>query len=389
MIMGTSTKFLIATILVFAGFLNAAAQISDSDNQSHSNYAAISTSFPFLRVTPDARAAAMGEAGVARIPDVNNLSINPSAIVFLPTKAGVGLSYNPWLQNVIKDMSLSYFSAYINSGQQALGMSVRYFSVGESTFRDEHALLLGIVHPVEYALDISYARKLGPDFSLGATVRYAQSRLSLNDQGTGLRSAGAALAVDISAYLVKPGRVFGYEAEFAGGINLSNIGPANLDHRTGQQHQLPANLKIGTAAAIAIDDVSQLAFTTDLNKLLVPDRQIEVDGQQGGSFPASIWRSFSDRDFGEEIAEISFSLGLEYTFKQVFALRSGYVHANSAQVNQRHLSFGAGLKYQNVNIDLAYLPVNIEKSPMANTLKIGLIVNFGQIEHKRDGLIRP
>jgi hypothetical protein len=389
MIRGTSTKFLLATILVFAGFLSAEAQISDSDNQSHSNYAAISTSFPFLRVTPDARAAAMGEAGVARIPDVNNLSINPSAIVFLPAKAGVGLSYNPWLQNVTKNMSLSYVSAYINSGQQALGMSVRYFSLGESTFRDEHALLLGIVHPVEYALDISYARKLGPDFSLGATVRYAQSRLSLNDQGTGLRSAGAAVAVDISAYLVKPGRLFGYEAEFAGGVNLSNIGPASLENHTGQQHQLPANLKIGSSAAIAIDDVSHLAVTADLNKLLVSERQIEVDGQQGGTFPASIWRSFSDSDFQGELAGISCSLGLEYTFKQVFSLRSGYMHANSAHGNGSHLSLGLGLKYYNVNIDLAYLPVNIEKSPVANTLKIGLIVNFGRIEHKRDGLIRP
>ena len=389
MILGTSTKFLLAISLVFVGFLDATAQNSNSDKQSHSNYAAISASFPFLMVTPDPRSAAMGDAGVARSPDVNNLSINPSAIVFLTSKAGVGVSYNPWLQNVIKDMSISYLSAYLNSGNQAIGASLRYFSMGESTFRDEQALMLDIVHPVEYAFDISYARKLGPGFSLGATARYAQSRLSLNEQGTSLRASGAIVAVDVSAYLVKPARLFGFDAEIAGGINLSNIGPATSNDKTGQQDYLPANLKLGTSAAMHIDIVSRLTFVADLNKLLVPHQFLNTGTNQSEPFPGSMWRSFSDEGFKAEIADVRVSVGIEYTFKQVFSLRSGYLYANSTPGSQRHLSFGAGWRYQNLNIDLAYLPVNLEKSPMANTLKIGLMFNFGQIEHKQDGLIRP
>lgn len=390
MILGTSTKFLLASSLVFAGFFNAAAQNSNFDNQSHSNYTAISTSFPFLGIVPDARTAAMGEAGVARIPDANNLSINPSGIVFQPSKFGIGLSYSPWLQNMIKDMSLSYLSAYINSGQQALGISVRYFSVGESTFRDEHAQMLGIVHPVEYAFDISYARKLGPDFALAGTIRYAQSRLSLNDQATALRSSGAALAVDLSAYLLKPGQLFGYVTEFAGGVNLSNIGPANIDSQNGQQNYLPANLKLGASAAMAIDHVSRLLLVADLNKLLVPTQTInESNGDRVQQFPASVWSSLSDTPFKEEISEISLSFGMEYSFKEAFSVRSGYIYANPTKGNRSHLSLGAGMKYQNLNIDIAYLPVNLEKSPVANTLKIGLMFNFGQIEHKREGVVRP
>lgn len=385
-----STKFLLAIGLVFAGFSMVAAQNLNSDSQSHSNYAAISTSYPFLSITPDARAAAMGEAGVARDPDVNNLSINPSAIVFLPSKAGLGVSYNPWLQGVVKDMSLSYFSAYLNSGQQAIGISMRYFALGESTFRDENALLLGIVHPVEYAFDISYARKLGPGFSLAITTRYAQSRLALNEQGTVLRSAGAALAVDVSAYLVRPGRLFGYNATFAGGANLSNIGPGSRGNPAGPYHYLPANLKLGSSAALAIDDLSRLTLAADFNKLLVPGT-VSTSGnkEKVTGFPSSIWRSFSDGSIKEEIAEISCSFGVEYTFKQAISIRTGYVYGHPDKGNRSFLSLGAGVKYQKINFDVAYLPVNMEKSPMANTLKIGLMFNFGQIEHHREGLIRP
>lgn len=376
---GASTKYLLALSLVFAGFPSAVAQNLNSDTQSHSNYAAISASFPFLNITPDARAAAMGEAGVARSPDLNNLSINPSAMVFLPSKSGFGISYNPWLQPVTKDMSLSYVSAYLNSGQQALGVSMRYFSVGESTFRDEHAVLLGIVHPVEYAFDLSYARKLTPDFSLGATARYVQSRLGLNEQGTSLQTAGAAVAADVSAYLVKPGRLFGYDAVLAGGLNLSNIGPGSSKDQFGQLHSLPTNLKLGASAALAIDNISRLTLAADLNKSLVSRLR-----SAGGDM-----NSMEQHGYMDQLRGTALSLGLEYTFKQSVSFRTGYVYADPSKGNRSYLSLGAGIKYQQINFDIAYLPVNLEKTPMANTLKIGLMFNFGQIESNHNGPTWP
>ena len=377
-----STKILLFLSLVFAGFFNVIAQNFNSDKQPHSNYAAISTGFPFMRIIPDARSSSMGEAGVARSPDVNALNINPSAIVFLPHQTGFGLSHNPWLKSIMKDMSLSYFSAYLNSGQQAMGLSLRYFSIGETTFRNEEAVMLGMVHPMEYALDFSYARRLSPDFALAATIRYVQSRLSMNDQGTEMRSTAAAVAADVSAYLRKPGRLFGYDAVLAGGINISNIGPASSG-QSGAATYLPTNLRIGTSATMEIDKSGQLTLAADLNKLLVPTTQTSSRGvNDHAGFPGSMWRSFSDGTLAEELAEIRLSLGLEYTFRQQFSIRSGYLYRN-------YPSFGAGIQHQSMRLDVAYLPVNVEKSPMANTLKISLMFNFGQLAQSRHGYIKP
>ncbi len=388
MILRASTRLKLLFLLVFVQIYDAEAQNFDGDRQSHSNYAAISTSFPFLQIMPDPRAAAMGEAGVARSADVNSLSINPSALVFSPYKAGLGVAHNPWLKSVIKDVNLSYFSAFLNSGTQAVGLSLRYFSVGETTFRDENAVALGFLHPLEYALDFSYARKLGPGFSLAASVRYAQSRLQLNEQGLALQNAGAALAVDVSAYMIKPASIFNYEADLSRGIYLSNLGPWNQNEHTMQRYTLPANLRLGTAAALNLDEVSRLTIAADLNKLLVPYRQgTNGDDQPSRSFPAGIWRSFSDRSFAEELAEVGVSVGLEYTFKQQFSLRTGYLYEHPGKGNRRYISLGAGMVYRGMALDLAYLPVNTEKSPMANTLKIGLMFNFGQFDEHRQGLI--
>lgn len=384
----SSTKILLFVSLVFAGFFNAVAQNLNSDNQSPSNYAAISTGFPFLRITPDARSAAMAEAGVARSPDANALSINPSALVFLPQRAGFSISYNPWLESIAKDMSLSYFSAYLNNGHQAIGISLRYFSLGETTVRDEQALLLGLLHPVEYAVDFSYARKLGPEFSLAASMRYATSRLALNEPATAIQSSANALAVDISAYLLKPTRLFGYDADLSAGLNLSNIGPASFSNQNAGRSYLPANLRIGSAAALDIDDLSRLTIAADLNKLLVPlATSANLDSYP--NFPSSMLRSFSDGTLAEELAEISMSVGLEYTFKQQFSLRAGYLYEHPEKGNRSHLSLGAGIQYQSMNLDLAYLPLNVEKSLMANTFKISLLFNFGHLAQNRFGLIRP
>jgi hypothetical protein len=384
-----STKILLFISFVFTGFFSGTAQNLKSDKPSHSNYAAISTSFPFLRSIPDARSSSMGEAGVARAPDVNALIINPSAIVLLPHQCGFSVSHNPWFKSIIKDMSLSYFSAYLNSGKHALGLSLRYFSVGETTFRNEEAVMLGIVHPMEYALDFTYAKRLGPDFALGGTIRYVQSRLAMNEQTTALRSAASALAADVSAYLRKPGRWFGYEAVLGAGINISNIGPASSGP-AGEPNYLPTNLRMGTSATLEVDGFSQLTIAADLNKLLVPTSQnFKRGGDEHTGFPASMWQSFSDGPLGEELSEISLSFGLEYTFKQQFSIRGGYLYAHPEKGNYSYPSLGAGVQHRSMRLDVAYLPVNVEKSPMANTLKISLMFNFGALAQSRHGYISP
>jgi len=365
------TKVLSITTLIFVNIFHTNAQSLNSDIQTRSNYAAISTAFPFLRVQADARSGAMGEAGVAVSPDANALSINPSKLVFLENNSGVSMSYNPWFKNIVDDMNLTYLSGYLNDGIQAIGASVRYFSVGEVDYVNDQATTIGRLHPIEYALDVSYARRLGPGFSIASTLRFVQSRLELNEQQTGMAASGAALLVDISAYMASEKELFGNGTVISGGINISNLGPSLKDSYAERKAPMPANLRIGGAASTNLDDFSQLTFAVDLNKLLVPIYT--------SSFPASILNSFRDAagGFKEELAEISISAGLEYCFQQKFALRTGYIYEHPDKGNRRYMSFGAGIKFEHWNADLAYIPTSIEKSAMANTLKISLMFNFG------------
>jgi hypothetical protein len=369
----TLTKVLAIIALNFAHPFHATAQTFNSDIPTHSNYTAISTAFPFLRVMPDARSASMGESGIAVDPDANALSVNPAKLVFANSKSGVSFSYNPWFKNIIEDMNLSYLSAYLNNGRQAIGLSFRYFSIGAVEYIDEQATTTGNLHPIEYAADFSYARKFSPSFSMATSLRLVQSRFQLNEQQTGMSTSGCAIVVDVSAYFAAPSQIAGYDGKWSAGISLSNMGPPLSDPSSPMKSPLPANLKIGAAATINPDDLNQITCALDLNKLLVPVRP--------GNFPGSMFSSFTDAKAGlkEELSEIGLSFGLEYWLQKKIAIRTGYIYEHPQKGNRRYLSFGAGLKFDHWNADLAYLPTNIEKSAMANTVKVTLMFNFGHL----------
>src|SRR4051794_37143454 len=91
----------------------------------------ISTSVPFLTISPDARSGALGDAGVAISPDANALYWNASKLAFMDKDYGVSISYNPWLRKLVNDMALSYLSGYKKiSKQEAIGMQLTYFDLG-------------------------------------------------------------------------------------------------------------------------------------------------------------------------------------------------------------------------------------------------------------------
>src|SRR4028119_1499 len=99
----------------------------------------VTSAVPFLTITPDARSGAMGDAGVAISPDANANYWNPSKIVFNKSQLGGAISYNPWLRNLVNDMSLSYLSGYYKlNDRQAFGAALTYFNLGDIEFTDEN-----------------------------------------------------------------------------------------------------------------------------------------------------------------------------------------------------------------------------------------------------------
>ncbi|MFP5080764.1 type IX secretion system outer membrane channel protein PorV [Pedobacter sp. JCM 36344] len=356
-------------------------------NGSESN--TIITAVPFLLITPDARAGGMGNAGVAIHPDANAMSINPAKLAFLEKPYGFSASYSPWLKSIVTDINLGYLSGYyMIDATNAIGSSLRYFSLGEIQFVDINQQDLGIFNPNEFAFDVTYAKRFGDSFSLGTTLRYIYSNLSSGQSVGGQQTtAGKALAVDISAYYKTNSVLFGTDAIVSAGANISNIGTKIGYSAVGDKAFLPTNLKIGGATTFLIDDYSMFSFALDLNKLLVPTQPIYdangniISGKDPNrSVPSGIFGSFSDAPggFSEELKEVSIAAGLEYWYNQQFAFRAGYFYENPMKGNQRYFTLGAGLKYNVFNIDFSYLLANPQKSPLANTLRFGLLFNFGE-----------
>lgn len=379
-------------ILVYIVFLLPSAVMSQTigTNTNGSNTSAIPTAVPFLNITPDSRSGALGDAGVAISPDVNATYWNPAKLAFLENNNDASLSYSPWLRNLVPDISLSYLSyAHKLDSRNSLGLSLRYFNYGSIEFRDANQNNLGTYTPNEFAINGSFARKFGDEFSLGLTIGYIHSNLSnaFFSSGTGAQvRAGNAVAAGVSLFYTKKTQEFGDDAIFSFGANISNIGTKISYSNDGTNYFLPANLKFGAANTWNLDDFNQLTLTFDINKLLVPTPPIrDADGNiikgkdDNVSVPSGIFGSFTDapNGFSEEMQELTFSPGLEYWYNQRFALRAGYFYQNPNKGDAHYVTLGVGFKYQDFNFDFSYLAASQQNSPLANTLRFTLIASFG------------
>lgn len=380
--------YILISLLVIMPETGLYAQDLSGTATNGSKFNSIRTAVPFLLITPDARAGAMGDAGVAVEPDVNAASINPSKLAFMDQEYGFSVSYNPWLRNIVSDISLSYLSGYYKiNNNSTIGASLRYFSLGKLQLADIYQQDLGTYRPNEFAFDVTYARRFGETFSLGTTLRYIYSDLTSGQFGAGQDSrAGRSVAADVSAYFKKHVELLGYEGVVAAGANISNLGTKMNYSDAGTADFLPANLKIGGASTLILDDFNEITLALDFNKLLVPTQPVyNKDGSilsgkdPDRSIPSGVFGSFSDAPggFREELKEVNIAAGLEYWYNKKFALRTGYFYENPQKGDRRYFTMGLGVKYENFNLNLSYLLANAQKSPLANTVRFSLLFNFG------------
>jgi hypothetical protein len=368
----------------------AIGQTTVGTNTDGSSYVAYPIAVPFLNITPDSRAGAMGDAGVATTPDVNATYWNPSKLAFLPDDDDVSLSYSPWLRQLVPDISLSYLDyAHRFDDRNVAGISLRYFNYGTIEFRDANQNDLGTYSPNELQIAGSFARKFGDNLSLALSAGFVNSNLSnaFFATGTGAQTkAGSAVTAGVSLFYQDKFQEGGSDAIFAFGLNISNIGSKVTYSNDGPAYFLPTNLKIGAANTINLDDYNQITFTVDFNKLLVPtpptldaNGNIIAGQSDNVSVPSGIFSSFTDAPggFSQELKEITISAGAEYWYNQLFALRAGYFYENAVVGGSHYLTTGVGFKYQDFNFDFAYLVATEQNSPLANTLRFTLIANFG------------
>lgn len=353
------------------------------------NINTITTAVPLMRISPNARSGAMGETGIATSPDVNSLHWNASKYAFIEQDLGIGVSYTPWLRQLVNDIYLAYLSGYKRiDDEQTLAVSLRYFSLGTIQFTNDQGQDIGQGRPNEYAIDAAYARKLTPNLSTALAVRYIRSDLAsgYTVAGTGQTiKAGNAIAIDLSTYYTKDITIKDKKAEYALGANISNIGTKVNYTQSATRDFIPMNLGLGSYLNIEFDDYNKLGIAFDINKLLVPTPDsTDADGNsipdyKEKSVPGAILGSFGDAPggFSEEMREFIYSVGLEYWYDNQFAVRSGFFHEAATKGNRQYFTFGLGLKYNVFGIDFSYLvPVNGQQNPLNNTLRFTLVFNF-------------
>ena len=390
------------TGLLLAGY-SAKAQIGLNDLLGQQRV--LTTTVPFLAITPDSRSGAMGDVGVAISPDPNTIHWNPAKLAFMPNDMGFSLTYTPWLSQIVDDISLSYLSGYKKIDElSGFGASLRYFSLGDITFTNEVGEFVKTHRPYELAADAAYARKLSKNFSIGIAGRFIYSDLAgqmTMQSGTSTR-AGYTFAGDISGFYTKPIKVSGKNSVLNFGGNISNMGGKITYTNAAERDFIPINMRLGSALNMEINEYNEIMFALDFNKLLVPTNPtyaVDEDGRvlrdrdgkpiiDKGKDPdkpviSGMIQSFYDAPggFKEEMQEINPSIGMEYWYAKQFAGRLGYFYEHRNKGNRQYLTLGVGVRYNVLGLDVAYLvPTNtrnsVQRSPLENTLRFTLSFNL-------------
>jgi len=375
------------TLLIFSIGISAHAQTALVSGQINAGRIP-SPTLMFLNVAPDARSAAMGDAGVALSVDANAIHWNTAKLATTEKKMGFSLSYTPWLRSLVNDMALYNVSGYtVTKNNLVFGFAIDYFDQGMFQAKLDNGTSAGNFNSKEFALGISHARKLSSALSLGMNLKYINSNLLGNYQGsTGVSSAlkpAETVAADISVfYANKTDKPWNYSYA----LTLSNIS-GKVTYGGTEKNFIPTNLRVGMAATHEIDDLNKFTFTVDFNKLMVPTPPAYENGKIIGTDPANvsaiggIFGSLYDAPdgLGEEIKEVTTSIGAEYLFNNSFALRTGYFHESEMKGNRKYFTFGLGFKMdQKYGLDFAYLVPSGQGSPLANTLRLTLIAGINQ-----------
>ena len=345
----------------------------------------VATAIPFLRINPDGRTGGLGEAGVAVSPDAGAIYHNASKLAFVEQDMSLGLTYTPWLTRLVDDIFLAYLSGYKRINDvQSIGVSMRYFSLGNIQFTDVIGGDAGSYNPNEFALDLAYARKLSDKTSVGVTLKYGRSDLARGQEisSGNIVKAANVVAADISIYHQNPEATFlGNDATFSWGAAISNIGNKVSYTEDQTKDFIPINLSLGTAVDMEMDEYNSLMLTAEVNKLLVPTPDPDnPQAHREKALLSGMFGSFGDAPggFSEELQEVMLSLGVEYWYSDRFAVRLGHFNEHKRKGNRKYLTAGVGLKYSVFGLNFSYIiPASSTPSPLDNTLRFQLNFDFG------------
>lgn len=343
-------------------------------------------------IAPDARAAGMGDVGVATDPDVNSQYWNPAKYPFCISRAGVALNYTPWLRQLVNDIDLAYVAGYYRIGDySAISGSLRYFSLGE--VYTDYGQSDMTVRPYEMSLDAAYSLMLSEKFSLAAAIRwiYSDLRYDYSEDSKPASAFAADLAMYYNNYILLGSR----ECQLGLGLNIRNVGSKISYYGDEESQFLPANLRLGASLMVPVDDYNRFTITADANKLLVPTVPVQLEGETNSDYQDRVRREYSDMGsikgmfksfsdapggFSEELDEVQWSVGAEYIYHDQFSLRAGYHHQAESKGNLKYFTIGGGFRMSVFSLDVGYVISTAKTNPLDQTLRFTLAFDMDGIK---------
>jgi long-subunit fatty acid transport protein len=341
----------------------------------------------FLQIEPDSRAAGMGNAGVALADNAYAIFWNPAGLAF---QRGIeaSLTHSTWLPEFNAGLYYEYLvGKYHMDGWGTFGAHITFLNLGEHEARGGANEELGTFRSYDLAVGLSYGTQLTQNFAVGGGIRFVYSNLAPGQQVGGQETrAGVTSAFDLAAlYRSNPIQVGGMDATISAGMNLANMGPQIQYSDTEQADPIPTNIRLGYAVTLDLDEYNQLTFANDFNKMLIRRDSVEADPFYRAIFsswaPVEVNRGTQADPNMQRLSvleQFTIGLGMEYWYNQLFALRTGYFFENPYNGNRRFITFGAGLRYNIVGVDFSYIYALEENSPLANTMRFSLLLNFAQ-----------
>lgn len=362
------------------------------------------TAVPFLQIEPDSRGAGMGNTGVGIADNSAAMFWNPAGLAFQKGNE-VSITHSNWLANFdVNDLFYDYLvGKYYIEGVGTIGAHLTYLNLGEQAQTGETSPdVISRFNSYELAFGLSYGFEVSKNFAVGSSLRLIYSSLASGVSGPGISaqrvSPGSSVAVDLSfLYKTDPFMLGNREAQFSFGTNLSNLGPGIQYTDNAQKDPLPTLLRFGWAFNIDLDEdgLNTLTIANDISKVMARkdsfERTITINGQDStitefrsvGPIRALVdsWGSFERFD-GQEFVEVGLlqqfmiGAGLEYWYDNSFALRAGYYYEDPNNGDREYITLGAGLRYGLFGIDFSYINTIESQSPLANTLRFTVLLNF-------------
>ena len=387
--MNKAFRILLAVLMVQLSLQASAQEKKDLFNPV--NYAVVSQT-----IAPDARGGGLGDVGAATDPDVNSQYWNPAKYPFCISRAGVALNFTPWLRSLVNDMNLAYLAGYYRIGDHsAVSSSLRYFNLGKvyTSYEGAESGEGTTINPYEMSLDVAYSLMLSETFSLSAALRWIYSDMRFDERED--NSPTSAFAADIAAYYQNYINIGQRECQLGIGLNISNIGSKIKFSGNEYSEFLPANLRLGASLMIPIDEYNRLTIAADANKLLVPTVPKQEEGEDNSEYEDRVHREYNDisairgifKSFGdapggfkEELQEIYYGVGAEYTYNDKFSLRAGYHHEAENKGNRKYFTVGAGFKMSVFQLDAGYVVATAKSNPLDQTLRFSLTFDMDGIK---------